>query len=105
MSNGELDFTVGFDSFIGVFNYGLQSYAQIYQHSDQPIGAYGSSVLDSRLLGIDAVDAQGQVIASAFFDSYGNATLDMTVTPEPASLVLVGTGVLGLFGVSRRRRR
>ena len=59
MSNGELDFTVGFDSFSGVFNYGLQSYAQIYQHSDQPVGAYGSSVLDSRLLGIDAVDAQG----------------------------------------------
>ena len=105
MSNGELDFTVGFDSFSGVFNYGLQSYAQIYQHSDQPIGAYGSSVLDSRLLGIDAVDAQGHVIASASFDYYGNATLDMTVTPEPASLVLVGTGVLGLFGVSRRRRR
>ena len=48
---------------------------------------------------------RGHVIASAFFDYYGNATLDLTVTPEPASLVLVGTGVLGLFGVSRRRRR
>ena len=106
LSNGELDFTVGFDSFSGVFDYGLQSYAQIYQHSDQPMGAYGSSVLDSRLLGVDAVDAQGNVIASAVFDYYsGHATLDMTVTPEPASLALVGTGLLGMFGVARRRRR
>jgi hypothetical protein len=28
-----------------------------------------------------------------------------TVTPEPGTLILVGTGIAGMFGVARRRRR
>ncbi|HEX8275428.1 MAG TPA: PEP-CTERM sorting domain-containing protein [Longimicrobiaceae bacterium] len=34
-----------------------------------------------------------------------SATLDTTVTPEPATLVLLGSGLAGLAGAARRRRR
>ena len=38
-----------------------------------------------------------------FLPAYDSATLTITQTPEPSGLVLLGTGVMGVAGVVRRR--
>jgi hypothetical protein len=65
--------------------------------------------LGSILTGIDAYDANGLMIGSATFDSFGNAAIGpsvvpVTPTPEPASLLLLGSGVLGLVPLMRRKK-
>lgn len=44
----------------------------------------------------------GQSTTTGFYSGQGNA---QTVTPEPVSMVLLGTGLAGIAGVRRRRRK
>lgn len=63
------------------------------------------------LIGIDGIDVKGLQIPDS--DPAEAGVLDLTVgtgaihvaVPEPASLLLFGTGVLGLMGYTWRRRR
>ncbi|MDB4891323.1 MAG: hypothetical protein JWL61_3178 [Gemmatimonadetes bacterium] len=106
-TNGSLaTFMMPWDITGGPLRYTTSAQADAGIHRDD---ASTFANLGSILTGIDAYDANGQMIGSATFDSFGNAVVGpsvvpVTPTPEPASMLLLGSGLVGLVPLIRRRK-
>lgn len=84
----------------------IEDYTELYPFGSQPPASPGTEQvkLASRAPGLAADETVWTVLPAHDAQNF-SATLDTTVTPEPATLALLGTGLAGLAGAARRRRR
>jgi hypothetical protein len=90
----------------GLTAWARQEYSEFYPIGSQPPASPGTEkvTLASRDPGLPVGETVWTVHPTHDVQGF-YATLDTTVTPEPATMALLGTGLAALAGAARRRRR
>lgn len=101
-STGDVQFTTGGVEFTVAFS----AFATSGNGCGGPCATTLSSAITTTLEGVDIVGPNGaQQVADASFTEDGVGTIDLTPTPEPSAIALLGTGLIGLVPFARRPKR
>jgi hypothetical protein len=108
LTSSGLDFSFalggyGTATYGNVYGFYLEAYTYAKVHYPGSISSAQVN-LDASLTGVDLVDASGRLVSSARFEDDGQAYLSVSAAPEPATVLLMATGI-ALVGIAVRRKR
>lgn len=83
---------------------GTQSTAIINWNQPSRFATIGTTTYEVERLGQGQTSINAMATGPQTIRGFVTSTVSTTATPEPASMVLLGTGLLGVIGVVRRKR-
>jgi len=86
-----------------LFAFFIFSNGSVTWDDPKPVVPYSYGGMDGGILTLDLIDIPSEWQCGTHYTFSGTITNNQTPVPEPATMLLVGVGLIGLAGVGRRK--